>query len=58
MLEEVAAPKPSAGEVLVRNMRAGTYALKPKLTYTPGSDGAGVVKAVVEGVKKVEWPVF
>jgi NADPH:quinone reductase-like Zn-dependent oxidoreductase len=23
-LEEVAAPKPSAGEVLVRNMRAGT----------------------------------
>jgi NADPH:quinone reductase len=28
--------------------------LKPKLTYTPGSDGAGVVEAVVEGVKKVK----
>ena len=64
-LEEVATPKPSAGEVLVRihaagvnpydtYMRAGTYALKPKLPYTPGSDGAGVVEAVGEGVKKVK----
>jgi NADPH:quinone reductase len=63
-LEEVATPKPSAGEVLVRihaaginpydtYMRAGTYALKPTLPYTPGSDGAGVVEAVGEGVKKV-----
>src|SRR6266481_4644632 len=64
-LEEVATPKPSAGEVLVRihgagvnpydtYMRAGTYALKPSLPYTPGSDGAGVVEAVGEGVKKVK----
>jgi NADPH2:quinone reductase len=64
-LEEVATPKPSAGEVLVRihaaginpydtYMRAGTYALKPTLPYTPGSDGAGVVEAVGEGVKKVK----
>jgi NADPH2:quinone reductase len=64
-LEEVATPKPSAGEVLVRihaagvnpydtYMRAGTYALKPPLPYTPGSDGAGVVEAVGEGVKKVK----
>jgi NADPH2:quinone reductase len=64
-LEEVARPKPSAGEVLVRihaagvnpydtYMRAGTYALKPTLPYTPGSDGAGVVEAVGEGVKKVK----
>ena len=64
-LEEVATPKPSAGEVLVRvhaagvnpydtYMRAGTYALKPPLPYTPGSDAAGVVEAVGEGVKKVK----
>src|SRR5215831_12708997 len=64
-LEEVATPKPSAGEVLVRiqaagvnpydtYMRAGTYAVKPSLPYTPGSDGAGVVEAVGEGVKKVK----
>jgi len=64
-LEEVATPKPPAGEVLVRihaagvnpydtYMRAGTYAVKPKLPYTPGSDGAGVVEAVGEGVTKVK----
>ena len=64
-LEEVGTPKPSAGEVLVRihaagvnpydtYMRAGTYALKPPLPYTPGSDGAGVVEAVGDGVKKVK----
>ena len=64
-LEEVATPKPSAGEVLVRihaagvnpydtYMRAGTYAVKPTLPYTPGSDGAGIVEAVGEGVKKVK----
>jgi len=64
-LEEIATPKPSAGQVLVRihaagvnpydtYMRAGTYALKPPLPYTPGSDGAGVVEAVGEGVKKVK----
>src|SRR5262249_52519943 len=35
-------------------MRAGTYARKPPLPYTPGSDGAGVVEAVGEGVKKVK----
>jgi NADPH:quinone reductase len=34
-------------------MRAGTYAVKPPLPYTPGSDGAGVVEAIGEGVKKV-----
>jgi NADPH2:quinone reductase len=35
-------------------MRAGTYAIKPPLPYTPGSDGAGVIEAVGEGVKKVK----
>jgi NADPH:quinone reductase len=64
-IEEVTTPKPSAGEVLVRiyaagvnpydtYMRAGTYAIKPALPYTPGSDSAGVVEAVGEGVKKVK----
>ena len=64
-LEEVTTPIPSAGEVLVRihaagvnpydtYMRAGTYAVKPTLPYTPGSDGAGVVEAVGEGVKKMK----
>jgi NADPH:quinone reductase len=64
-LEEVATPKPAIGDVLVRihaagvnpydtYMRTGTYAIKPPLPYTPGSDGAGVVEAVGEGVKKVK----
>ena len=64
-LEEVPTPRPGAGEVLVRvhaagvnpydtYMRAGTYAQKPPLPYTPGSDGAGIVEAVGESVKKVK----
>jgi NADPH2:quinone reductase len=63
-LEEVPTPKPGPGQALVRvhaagvnpydtYMRAGTYAIKPPLPYTPGSDAAGVVEAVGEGVKKV-----
>src|SRR6266550_3222609 len=63
-LEEVPTPRPAAGQVLVRihaagvnpydtYMRAGTYAVKPTLPYTPGSDGAGTIEAVGEGVKKV-----
>jgi NADPH2:quinone reductase len=35
-------------------MRNGTYAIKPPLPYTPGSDGAGVVEAVGEGVNRVK----
>ena len=64
-LEEVPTPKPSAGEVLVHihaagvnpydtYMRAGTYAIKPSLPYTPGSDGAGTVAAVGEGVRRIK----
>src|ERR1700704_4940297 len=64
-LEEIPTPKPAAGQVLVRiraagvnpydtYMRAGTYAVKPLLPYTPGSDGAGVVEAIGDGVKKVK----
>jgi NADPH2:quinone reductase len=63
--EEVATPSPVAGQVLVRihaagvnpydtYMRNGTYAIKPPLPYIPGSDGAGVVTAVGEGVKTVK----
>ncbi|MGH9417302.1 MAG: NADPH:quinone reductase [Terriglobales bacterium] len=57
-------PRPAAGQVLVRvhaagvnpydtYMRSGTYAIKPPLPYTPGSDAAGVVEAVGEGVSRV-----
>src|SRR5690349_20034742 len=64
-LEEVPTPEPVAGQVLVRihaagvnpydtYMRTGTYAQKPPLPYTPGSDAAGVIEAVGEGVKKVK----
>ncbi len=63
-LEEVPTPKPAAGQVLVRihaagvnpydtYMRAGTYAVKPPLPYTPGSDAAGVIEVAGDGVKKV-----
>src|ERR1700693_286643 len=64
-LEEVPTPTPAAGQVLVHvraigvnpydtNMRAGTYAVKPPLPYTPGSDAAGVVEAVGSGVTKLK----
>ncbi len=60
-LEEVPAPKPAAGQVLVRvkaagvnpvetYVRSGQYAMKPPLPYTPGSDAGGVVEAVGPGV--------
>ena len=60
-LEDVPTPRPEAGQVLVRiraagvnpydtYMRSGTYALKPPLPYTPGSDAAGDIEAVGAGV--------
>ncbi|HEY1422088.1 MAG TPA: NADPH:quinone reductase, partial [Candidatus Acidoferrum sp.] len=63
--EEIPTPKPAAGQVLVRvhgagvnpydtYMRNGTYAIKPPLPYTPGSDAAGVIEAVGEGVTKLK----
>jgi NADPH2:quinone reductase len=63
-LQEVPTPRPGSGQALVRlhaagvnpydtYMRNGTYSVKPPLPYTPGSDGAGVVEAVGEGVRKV-----
>jgi NADPH2:quinone reductase len=63
--EELPPPKPRQGQVLVAMkaagvnpvdtyIRSGAYARKPKLPYTPGTDGAGVVEAVGEGVKHVK----
>ncbi|HEY0080433.1 MAG TPA: NADPH:quinone reductase [Pyrinomonadaceae bacterium] len=63
-LEEVAEPQAGAGQVLVRvraagvnpvdtYIRAGVYARKPALPYTPGMDAAGVVEANGDGVKRV-----
>jgi len=56
-LEDVPTPKPGANDVLVRvaaagvnpvdaYARTGTYARKPPLPYTPGSDGAGEIESV------------
>lgn len=35
-------------------IRAGTYARRPPLPYTPGTDAAGVVESVGEGVAAVK----
>jgi NADPH2:quinone reductase len=64
-LEEVPTPKPEKGQVTVRvhgagvnpydtYMRAGTYAIKPALPYTPGSDAAGTIELVGPDVRKVK----
>lgn len=56
-LVELPDPAVSGNQILVRiqaagvnpvetYIRAGTYARKPRLPYTPGSDGAGIVVAV------------
>ncbi|HEY5068343.1 MAG TPA: NADPH:quinone reductase [Candidatus Acidoferrum sp.] len=64
-LEEIPTPTPAAGQVLVHvraagvnpyeaAQRAGTYAIKPPLPYTPGSDAAGVVESVGAAVTRVK----
>jgi len=64
-LVEIPTPTPAPGQVLVRihavgvnpydtYMRNGTYAVKPPLPYTPGSDGAGTVEAIGTGITKVK----
>lgn len=64
-VEEVPTPRAGAGQVLVRihaagvnpydtYMRMGTYLIKPPLPYTPGSDAAGVVEDVGEGVNNIK----
>jgi NADPH2:quinone reductase len=60
-LEEVPTPKPGHRQVVVRlhaagenpvetYISAGMYSRKPALPYIPGSDGAGVVESVGEGL--------
>ena len=60
-LENVPDPAAGRGQVRVRvhavgvnpydtYMRAGGYAIKPDLPYTPGADAAGVIDQVGEGV--------
>ncbi|HEY2384538.1 MAG TPA: NADPH:quinone reductase [Terriglobia bacterium] len=62
-LQDVPDPKPDSGQVLVRvkaagvnpvdtYIRAGAYARKPSLPYTPGTDAAGIVEAVGANVKR------
>ena len=64
-LREVPDPVAGPGQVLVAikgagvnpvdtYIRAGTYAKKPALPYTPGSDGGGFVEAVGVGVTHVK----
>ena len=63
-LEDVPDPKPGAGQILVRTraiginpvetyVRAGKYGPK-QFPFTPGSDSAGVVESVGQGVKQFQ----
>ena len=62
-IEQVPDPQPGPGEVVVRlhaagvnpvdtYIRTGTYARKPPLPYTPGTDGAGVILSVGDGARR------
>jgi NADPH2:quinone reductase len=64
-IEDVPAPTPGPGQILIdvravgvnpveTYIRAGAYARKPALPYTPGSDMGGVVAAVGAGVTRVK----
>ena len=63
-LEETPDLEPGPGQVVVRvkaagvnpvdtYIRSGMYARKPPLPYTPGTDAAGDVRAIGEGVTRV-----
>lgn len=65
LCSDVPVPQPGHRQVLIRvhacgvnpvetYIRAGTYARKPSLPYTPGTDVAGVVETVGEGVTAVK----
>ena len=62
-IEEIPTPEPSGTQVLVKimaagvnpvetYMRTGNHAHAPKLPYTPGKDGAGIVEKVGEEVTR------
>ncbi|PYS40838.1 MAG: NADPH:quinone reductase [Acidobacteria bacterium] len=62
-IQDVADPKADSGQVLVRikaagvnpvdtYIRAGAYARKPNLPFTPGTDAGGIVEAVGPNVKR------
>lgn len=64
-LVDVPDPTPGPGQVVVRihaagvnpvdtYVRAGQHSLRPRLPYTPGVDGAGVIESIGEGVKRVK----
>jgi NADPH2:quinone reductase len=64
-VEDVETPEPTGSEVLVRivaagvnpvdtYLRSGIHAQAPKLPYTPGKDGAGVVELVGEDVAELK----
>ena len=64
-LEDVPEPSPGPGQVTIRvravgvnpvdaYIRSGTYARKPNLPYTPGTDMAGTVEAVGSGADGVK----
>jgi NADPH:quinone reductase len=64
VVEDVPDPSAGPGEVLVRigaagvnpvdtYLRSGTYTRRPALPWTPGTDGAGEVVALGEGVSHV-----
>jgi NADPH:quinone reductase len=64
-LEEIPTAEPPENQVLVRvkaagvnpvdtYIRAGVYAQKPDLPYTPGKDGAGIVEKVGANVTKFQ----
>ena len=61
---DVADPTPAPGQVVVRlhaagvnpyeaYIRSGKYARLPELPYTPGSDGAGLIESIGDGVTGV-----
>jgi NADPH2:quinone reductase len=64
-LEDVPDPKPAMGQVLVRlcaigvnpvdtYVRSGGYTVNITFPFIPGSDGAGVIEAIGDGVKRFQ----